>query len=282
MDAPTDTAVTSGAANQPSCLVGRLAYIALIGLAIGFCVAFMRVRRDEIAAAQVAEHEFAAGVIILMDGARFGEEDYAPLARQHFEAACRAARPGQRMEERIGQWLSARGLDGEALVYLSRALAMRPSTRLALQTGQTAAAVSYTPAVTYAYETAIRLEPRNPQAYNALGYYYAVQGINLDRAAELVQQALALTRPQDVLVRSAYQDSLAWVYFRQGQQAEAAGDPARASQLYEQASVLMQEALAPAAGVPGLSASLMEHSAAIERARRALARRYGGSEDDQD
>ena len=54
-------------------------------------------------------------------------------------------------------------------------------------------------------------EQELPDAYNALGYLYAEQGINLDEAAALVRRAL-----KSVPKSGAYLDSLGLIYFKQG------------------------------------------------------------------
>ena len=54
-------------------------------------------------------------------------------------------------------------------------------------------------------------EAELPDAYNALGYLYAEQGINLDEAAALVRRAL-----KSVPKSGAYLDSLGLIYFKQG------------------------------------------------------------------
>ena len=54
-------------------------------------------------------------------------------------------------------------------------------------------------------------EDELPDAYNALGYLYAEQGINLDEAAALVRRAL-----KSVPKSGAYLDSLGFIYFKQG------------------------------------------------------------------
>ena len=60
---------------------------------------------------------------------------------------------------------------------------------------------------------AIALSPEEelPEAYNALGYLYAKQGIHLDEAATLVRRALK-SAPKS----GAYLDSLGLIYFKQG------------------------------------------------------------------
>ena len=50
-----------------------------------------------------------------------------------------------------------------------------------------------------------------PDAYNALGYLYAEQGIKLDEAAALVRRAL-----KSAPTSGAYLDSLGLIYFKQG------------------------------------------------------------------
>ena len=54
--------------------------------------------------------------------------------------------------------------------------------------------------------------PRNAMAYNLLGFSLADRNIRLQEALELVTKAVELN-PQD----NAFQDSLAWVYYRLGQ-----------------------------------------------------------------
>ena len=62
----------------------------------------------------------------------------------------------------------------------------------------------------------IERKPDFQHAYNALGYSYADRGIKLDEAQALIQKALDMT-PGDPFIT----DSLAWVYFRQGNLNEA-------------------------------------------------------------
>lgn len=64
-----------------------------------------------------------------------------------------------------------------------------------------------------------RILARNPnyaEALNFLGYTYAVQGIHLVRAEEMIRRAL-MQKPDD----GYYLDSLAWVYYKKGDYAEA-------------------------------------------------------------
>ena len=57
----------------------------------------------------------------------------------------------------------------------------------------------------------IALSPEREEAYNALGYFFAEHGINLDEAVKLIQKALKKSP-----ANGAYLDSLGWAYFKQG------------------------------------------------------------------
>jgi Flp pilus assembly protein TadD len=59
-------------------------------------------------------------------------------------------------------------------------------------------------------EQVLQLDPDNADALNYLGYTFAVQGIRLDEAEQLIQRALKL-RPDDGYIT----DSLGWVYYKQ-------------------------------------------------------------------
>ncbi len=66
-------------------------------------------------------------------------------------------------------------------------------------------------------EAAHRIDPSDPTLNNNLGYILAEAGIRLDQAERLVRQALT-DQPKQV----SFQDSLAWVFYKQGKIAEAA------------------------------------------------------------
>ena len=57
----------------------------------------------------------------------------------------------------------------------------------------------------------IALSPEREEAYNALGYFFAEHGTNLDEAVRLIQTALKKSP-----ANGAYLDSLGWAYFKQG------------------------------------------------------------------
>ena len=59
--------------------------------------------------------------------------------------------------------------------------------------------------------TTIALSPEREEAYNALGYFFAEHGTNLDEAVSLIQKALKKSP-----ANGAYLDSLGWAYFKQG------------------------------------------------------------------
>ena len=58
--------------------------------------------------------------------------------------------------------------------------------------------------------------PEDPSLLNFLGYIYAEQGINLDKAEELIKAALK-KKPRE----AAYLDSMAWVYYQKGEYKKA-------------------------------------------------------------
>ena len=65
-------------------------------------------------------------------------------------------------------------------------------------------------------EKAIRLDPRNPNALNSLGYLLAESGRDLDRAQDLIQKALHM-KPDNPI----YLDSLGWALYKQGKLRES-------------------------------------------------------------
>ena len=59
-------------------------------------------------------------------------------------------------------------------------------------------------------------EPDDPSVNNDLGYLYADQGKNLEKARGMIEKALK-AEPDN----AAYQDSMGWVLFKLGKPAEA-------------------------------------------------------------
>ncbi|HRQ45257.1 MAG TPA: tetratricopeptide repeat protein, partial [Candidatus Goldiibacteriota bacterium] len=68
-----------------------------------------------------------------------------------------------------------------------------------------------------AFERIIKINPKNPDPYNYIGYTYAERGEKLDKALELVNKALELDKENGF-----YMDSLGWVYFKKGMYKESA------------------------------------------------------------
>ncbi|MBN2515264.1 MAG: tetratricopeptide repeat protein [Deltaproteobacteria bacterium] len=61
-----------------------------------------------------------------------------------------------------------------------------------------------------AMEKVLKIDPRNAEALNFIGYSFADSGIKLEEAEKMIQQALTL-KPENGYIT----DSLGWVYFKQ-------------------------------------------------------------------
>lgn len=75
-------------------------------------------------------------------------------------------------------------------------------------------------------KAALAYEPDHPYILNYLGYSWADQGVNLDKAAEMIARAASL-RPNDGFIV----DSLGWVYYRMGKYQDAADTLEKAIEL---------------------------------------------------
>jgi tetratricopeptide (TPR) repeat protein len=73
---------------------------------------------------------------------------------------------------------------------------------------------------------ALSLNPKQPQVLNYLGYSWVDQGINLDKALDMIRAAVDL-RPEDGYII----DSLGWAYYRLGRYEEAVTQLERAVEL---------------------------------------------------
>ena len=62
----------------------------------------------------------------------------------------------------------------------------------------------------------LELHPNHPEALNFIGYTWADQNINLDKAYDYIRQAVEM-KPDNGFIR----DSLGWVYFRKGELGKA-------------------------------------------------------------
>lgn len=75
-------------------------------------------------------------------------------------------------------------------------------------------------------EKVLQLHPGNPEALNFIGYTWADQNINLDKALTYIQQAAAI-KPDSGFIR----DSLGWAYFRLGKKEKARDELLKALEL---------------------------------------------------
>lgn len=103
-----------------------------------------------------------------------------------------------------------------AEVLASTSETNRLNAALYFQLGVTAERTGDIPAAVRAFEQCLKLDPKFHPAQNYLGYMWAERGENLDRAHQLIEQAVQAD-PHN----SAYLDSMAWVLFQLGRPAEA-------------------------------------------------------------
>jgi tetratricopeptide (TPR) repeat protein len=138
------------------------------------------------------------------------------LATETFDDLVRAAEVYQRLERY-----------DEAIPILERALTLEPESIQAMfwlgasyeRSGRGSEAENVLQAL-------LDVDPNHAPALNYLGYMWADRGENLDRALDLVQQAVAL-EPEN----GAYIDSLGWTHFQMGQYDEAQDYLERAARL---------------------------------------------------
>jgi len=82
------------------------------------------------------------------------------------------------------------------------------------------------------FQKVLTLEPTQDGALNSLAYMYAQDGANLDEALKMVRQAIAIAPAE-----GAYYDTLGWVLFKKGMNAEAIAALQKA-ELYIQSPVI--------------------------------------------
>lgn len=87
-------------------------------------------------------------------------------------------------------------------------------------------------------EKALALQPDFHEAQNYLGYMWADRGVNLDRARDLIEQALKAEPAND-----AYLDSMGWVLFRLGKPKEALAYLVKAAELTEKPDATVHDHL---------------------------------------
>ncbi len=102
-----------------------------------------------------------------------------------------------------------------------------------------------------AMKKVIELQPNHPEALNFIGYTWANNNQNLERALEYIQQAVHI-RPESGYIR----DSLGWVYFRLGN--------------FEQAKIELENALALEPSDPHIYEHLGDTYRAMTRREKAL------------
>jgi tetratricopeptide (TPR) repeat protein len=115
------------------------------------------------------------------------------------------------------QWLREHRQSAQAYPLLQAALKESPEdTDLASELAMVTEKLARYDEMERLLRQVMKNRPKDPQAFNALGYSLADRNVRLPEARNLIEQAVALT-PQDPYI----QDSLGWVIFRQGQHAEA-------------------------------------------------------------
>jgi tetratricopeptide (TPR) repeat protein len=121
-------------------------------------------------------------------------------------------------------------------------------------------------------EQALAKQPDHAGALNYIGYTWAEQGTNLDRAEEYINRALQI-RPDDGYIK----DSLAWVYYMRARALTLGGRSRDARELYERSIRELERANELTGGDPVISEhmgdvylSLGLRERAFERYQEAL------------
>jgi len=89
------------------------------------------------------------------------------------------------------------------------------------------------------FKKSIELDPKNPDAYNALGYMWVEQKQNLDEAETLIRKALSFEP-----ANGAYIDSLGWLYYQRGKYDEALTELLRATKALPEPDAVVYEHVA--------------------------------------
>lgn len=151
------------------------------------------------------------------------------------------------------------GKNEEAMEVLLSAINLYPTNEQILfehallldKTGKSTEAVA-------SMEKVLQLHPNHPEALNFIGYTWADQNINLDKAFEYIRQA-SETKPDNGFIR----DSLGWVYFRKGDLEKAASQLELAIKLEPDDPNIYDH-------YGDVLSAMRKYSAAIESYRKAL------------
>lgn len=148
----------------------------------------------------------------------------------------------------------------EAVPLLENALELQPESRqLLFWYGSSQERAGRKAVAGATFERLLELEPDFAPALNYLGYMWAEEGQNLDRALALVRQAVEL-EPDN----GAYADSLGWAHFQLGQYEEARTHLERAVGLIGEDAVVFEH-------LGDLYVVLGEHETAKDFYSRAIA-----------
>ncbi len=124
----------------------------------------------------------------------------------------------------LGGQLEEAGKYEEAVAVLNEAAAKDPKSASArFSLGVVYDKMGNFEKMVEAIQSAIEIDPKNAVALNYLGYSYADRNVKLKEAEALILRALEV-RPSD----GFFIDSLAWVYYRQGDLPRAESELRRA------------------------------------------------------
>lgn len=142
-----------------------------------------------------------------------------------------------------GLLLAQAGRDDEAIRFFKEILERKEDDESFVKAARLGLSIAYTNKNDYAAgekELEILLEkfPDDPEVNNDLGYLYADQGKNLEKAEAMIRKALDEEKDN-----SAYLDSLGWVLFKRGKAKEAVEPLSRAAQDREGTDTTVHEHL---------------------------------------
>ena len=114
-------------------------------------------------------------------------------------------------------WLRENGLAPEAYLLVKNALTTSPkNSELQIELALICEKLKNFEEMETLLRQLMESNPKDPHAFNALGYSLADRNLRLDEARQLINKAIELS-PQDPFI----QDSLGWVAFRQGEHLQA-------------------------------------------------------------